>query len=655
MCGIAGYFSPRAHWNAERMAAVARAMTDAIAHRGPDDQGRWCDPAQGIALAQRRLSIVDLSPLGHQPMFSASERYAIVFNGEIYNFLELRAELEGQGAAFRSHSDTEVMLEAMARWGVVATCERLQGMFAFALWDREQQRLWLGRDRIGKKPLYVYRSAAGELAFGSELKALWAYPGFQPTLNPAAVAEYLRFSYVPDHLCIFTEVQKVLPGTVQEIGPDLQTRSHTYWSLAAVARAGEQNRITDLAEAEATLLPLLQDATRRRMVADVPLGAFLSGGVDSGLVVSLMQEASTNKVRTFSIGFPTSGFDEAPVARAVAAHLGTDHTELYVSDAEAQQVVPLMPDLFDEPFADSSQIPTYILAKLTRAEVTVAMTGDGGDEAFGGYLRYRNAHGVVGQLYGLPKPLRHAFASAVESIPAGAWSAMVAPLPARRRPRFIASKVSKVARAMRLDSADERGQAYLSFWEPARIMQRPASPVQLLQPADYRPRDSSEAMQYWETLHYLSGDLMTKADRATMAASLEARSPLLDYRVVELAWRLPPAMKASPQATKLILRNLLHRYVPAAIVDLPKQGFSVPIGDWMRHGLRDWVEATLAYGRRATAELLNWDEVDQAWTSHLAGQIGYAEKMWIVIMFCAWHQRWMGQATVAIKKQAAMH
>lgn len=624
------------------MDAAASAMAKAIAHRGPDDEGRWCSPEQGVALAQRRLSIVDLSPGGHQPMFSADERFVIVFNGEIYNFLDLRVELEALGATFRSQSDTEVMLEAIARWGVVAACERLQGMFAFAVWDRESARMWLARDRLGKKPLYVYRAPAGTLAFGSELKALWEFPGFHPTLNHAAVADYLRYSYVPDHLCIFNEVCKVMPGTVLEISSELAVRPHVYWSLATVAAAGECNRIDDLKQAEAALLPLLQDATQRRMVADVPLGAFLSGGVDSGLVVSLMQEVSARKVRTFSIGFANAAFDEAPVARAVAAHLGTEHTELYVSEANAQDVVPRLPELFDEPFADASQIPTYLLASLTRAEVTVAMTGDGGDEAFGGYLRYRNAHGVVGRLYDLPGPLRRAVAGGLQAVPASWWEALALPVPARRRPRFIASKVAKVARAMQLDDSAARGQAYLSFWDPSEVMLRmPVMPPDPAASTGYRPRASSEAMQYWETQHYLSGDLLTKADRATMAASLEARSPLLDHRVVEFAWRLPPSMKASPHNTKLILRNLLHRYVPASIVDLPKQGFSVPIGAWMQDGLRAWVEDMLAYGRRHTSELLDWSVIDAAWGHHLEGRIGYAEKMWIVVMFCAWHQRWM--------------
>jgi len=630
--------------NGAAIATTIAAMAKTIAHRGPDDQGVWCDAPAGIGLGQRRLSIVDLSPGGHQPMISADGRFVVVFNGEIYNHLELRAELEAVGARFRSSSDTEVLLEAVARWGAVATCKRLLGMFAFAVWDKQERRLWLARDRLGKKPLYVYRDGSGNVAFGSELKALWQFPGFAPTIDPVALGEYFRYSYVADHLCIFKEVTKVMLGTVLEIASATPTQSHCYWSLAKVAAQGCASRIADMGEAEDSLLVLLRDATRRRMLADVPLGAFLSGGIDSGLVVSLMQEANSNRVRTFSIGFRDAAYDEAPVAAAVARHLGTDHTAIYVTDADAQEVVPTLPDMFDEPFADASQIPTYLLAKLTRNDVTVALTGDGGDESFGGYLRYRNQYGLVGSMCALPKPMRQVIASGIQAVPAGVWNGMAAMIPNRRRPRFITSKVSKVVRAMQLDSAAERGKAYLSFWYPAEILRgesRDTRPDPFACPPCISS-EPSESMQYWESRHYLPGDLLAKVDRATMAASLEARSPLLDHRVVELAWRLPPDMKASPVATKRVLRNLLYRYVPREMVDLPKQGFSVPIGTWMTAGLRNWVESVLDYGRNSTSELLNWPVIDAAWQSHLAGKLGYVEKLWIVVMFCAWHQRWMG-------------
>jgi asparagine synthase (glutamine-hydrolysing) len=641
MCGIVGFLS-RARCSDEAGARhTVEAMAKAIAHRGPDDQGLWVDSASHVALGHRRLSIVDLSPGGHQPMRAADDGMVIVFNGEIYNYRELRAELESAGCRFRSSSDTEVLLEAMNRWGVVEACRRAHGMFAFAAWERGRRTLWLGRDRLGKKPLYLYADPSGGLAFASELKAFWQLPGFSPSLDRSAVAEFFRHSYVGDQHSIFSGVGKVMPGTVVEASLDCAPRTHTYWSLADVVENQTAQRILDPVEAEDRLLALLKDATCRRMVADVPLGAFLSGGIDSGLVVSLMQEASTSRIRTFSIGFREAAYDEAPVAKSVAAHLGTDHTELYVTDADAQRLVPTLPDIFDEPFADASGIPTFLLAKLTRAHVTVALTGDGGDESFGGYLRYRNHEGMVGCLYGMPRPLRASAAALLERVPAGAWEALVVPIPNRRRPRFIASKVAKVCRALRLDSAAERGKSYLSFWDPGEVVLGAYEDTDPFVSPACLAMEPSEAMQYWETRHYLPGDLLAKADRATMAASLEARCPLLDHRVVELAWRLPPTMKASRGASKRILRNLLFRYVPQNLVDLPKQGFSVPVGSWMHRGLRDWTEATLDYGRRHTADLLDWRVIDAAWQAHSTGRIGYSEKLWTVVMFAAWHGRWL--------------
>lgn len=645
MCGITGFLTSADIWHEQRARRIIKAMAGSISRRGPDDQGDWIDEASHVGLAHRRLSILDLSPDGHQPMKSADGRFVIVFNGEIYNHPELRLEMAALGCRFRSGSDTEVLLEAIARWGVIPACKRLIGMFAFAVWDREERRLWLGRDRLGKKPLYFYKDGKGGVVFASELKSFWHFPAFKPTLDPRALAEYFRYSYIPDYLSIFNEVEKVMPGTVLEIGLSEPVRSHQYWSLFDAVELQSQSRIINLKEAEESLLELLKDATRRRMLADVPLGAFLSGGVDSGLVVSLMQEASIDKVKTYSIGFIEAAYNEAPVAKAVAQYLGTDHNELYVTDTEIQQVVSMLPEIFDEPFADASQIPTYLIAKLTRSKMTVAMTGDGGDESFGGYLRYRNHSGLAGGLYQLPGALRQIMAHGISAVPASVWENLALAVPCKRRPRFIASKMVKMTRAMRLDNASERGKAFLSFWEPEEILL--ARSETLMQDPYQCPSclldEPSESMQFWETLHYLSGDLLTKVDRATMFASLEARSPLLDHRVVELAWRLPSDMKASPAATKLILRNLLYRYVPRKLVDLPKQGFSVPIGKWVSSGLYEWAESILSYGRTHTQELLDWAVIDKAWKKHLSGQAGYEEKLWIVLMFCAWHQHWLGR------------
>lgn len=645
MCGIAGFVS-RGPWAQRRAQRVIEAMTGSVAHRGPDDQGVWLEAAGHVALGQRRLAIVDLSPGGHQPMVSHDGRFVITFNGEIYNHTDLRAELEALGCAFRSASDTEVLLEAIARWGVAQACARARGMWAFAAWDRQTRRLSLARDRLGKKPLYVWHDERGGVAFGSELRALWHFPGFQAELEPQALAEYFRYGYVSEHVAIFRRVEKVLPGTVLELGLGGARKVHVYWSLAEVAARGAAARVRDSREGEERLLELLRDATRRRMLADVPLGAFLSGGVDSGLVVSLMQEASIAKVKTFSIGFRASGFDEAPVARAVAKRLGTDHTELYVGEEQARDLVPALPGIFDEPFADPSQIPTHLLAKLARPHVTVALTGDGGDESFGGYVRYRNMHGAVGALYGLPRPARRALAAGLRAVPPGFWEKLVSALPARRRPRFIVSKVTKLVQALELDDATERGKAYLSFWSPELLLAGSPRATDPFGPRGHLAAGGSEAMQFWETLHYLPGDLLAKMDRATMAVALEARAPLLDHLVVEHAWRLPPEMKASRQAGKRVLRSLLFRYLPRSLVDLPKQGFSAPIGRWLATGLRDWARAELDYGAAHLSDLIDWQPIEGAWSAHLAGRAGLAERLWIAVMFCAWHRRWLDPGAV---------
>lgn len=644
MCGISGFLASGDLWRNGRDREIIAGMIGALAHRGPDHRGIWLQPEQHVALGHARLSVVDTSQGGHQPMTSANGRFVIAFNGEIYNHEELRSELETAGFQFRSRSDTEVLLEALAHWGVMAACRRLQGMFAFAAWDLQSRTLWLCRDRMGKKPLYLYRDGRGGIVFASEPKAFWQFPGFDPAIDPRALHEFFRFSYIPDDVSIFKGVEKIMPGTAMEIRLGTTPIAHVYWQLSEVVTRQSHQRLHDQREAEDSLLALLRDATRRRMLSDVPLGAFLSGGIDSGLIVSLMQEASISKVKTFSIGFLEADYDEAPAAKSVAHHLGTDHTEFYVSQAEAQQVIPALPMTFDEPFADASQIPTLLLSRLARSQVTVALTGDGGDESFGGYVRYRNEDGLMGALFRAPRPVRRAVAGIISRVPARAWGGIAAVIPASRRPRFISSKAAKFARTIVQDDPAERAKAFLSFWEPEEVLRKHA---RLLPDDPYAvPNcllgEPSEMMQFWETKHYLSGDLLVKLDRASMAASLEARSPLLDHRVVEFAWKLPPSLKASPLGTKRILRALLGRYVPNEIVNLPKQGFSVPVGRWMVSGMRDWVESTLAYGRSHTQDLLHWPVIDRAWQAHLRGSNGYAEKLWIVLMFCAWHEHWFG-------------
>lgn len=646
MCGLAGLWRMFADWQGDRLRSVTEDMADAIRHRGPDGGGVWVDAQAGISLGHRRLAIVDLSPTGAQPMASHDGRYQLVFNGEIYNFPELRAELAGTGTVFRSSGDTEVMLEAFSRWGVLAACKRMAGMFAFALWDRSERSLTLGRDRLGKKPLYVAQLGT-TWAFASEIKSLRRIPGFSPEVSPSAIAEFLRYGYVGEGACILQGVCKVQPGQLLRIASSGDVWRETFWSLAPKASASRHFQFEDQVEAKETLLQLLGDATRARMVADVPLGAFLSGGIDSGLTVALMQRAGLGTTRTFSIGFEEATHDEAPVARQVAAHLGTQHTELYVTQKQALDMVPRLADIFDEPFADSSQIPTALLAQLARQYVTVALTGDGGDEAFGGYLRYRNEEALTGWLYGLPSGVRHGMSAALAALPGAAWDGVARVLPARRRPRFLGSKVAKLSRALRLDSAQARARQYLCYWDPQSIMSAAAwaqvsSTDDIVIPAGLH---SSEAMQYWETLHYLPGDLLTKMDRATMAASLEARSPLLDHRVVEFAWQLAPELKAGRKALKYLLRQALFDFVPREIVDLPKQGFSVPIGAWMTSQLRPFAEDMLDFSYKHLDHLLDRDAVKSLWAEHLRGASGHTEKLWCVIMLSQWWQRWQGVET----------
>lgn len=644
MCGLAGLVGVQG--DAEQLRGWTQAMTDAIRHRGPDDEGQWLDAAQGVALGQRRLAIVDLSPLGHQPMLSADGRFVLVFNGEIYNFRTLRSELELLGYPFRSRSDTEVMLAGFTHWGVQATLQRLAGMFALALWDRAEHRLLLARDRLGKKPLYVARRGAG-LAFASELKAFWTLPGFTPRMSREAVEGFFRFGYVADNLCVFEDCFKLQPGewlSWQGGHGGEGERRGRYWTLEGTVREAQaQPRIRDLVEAKQGLADLLALATRERMLADVPLGAFLSGGIDSGLVVSEMQRAGLGQTRTFSIGFAEASHNEAPVAAAVAAHLGCAHTELQVTQQDALALVPRLGEIYDEPFADASMIPTTLLAQLARQHVTVALTGDGGDEAFGGYLRYRSEAGLLGGLMRAPQPLREGLA-AVLGAPSGAsWEWLAGLLPARKRPRFLAQKVAKLARSLRCGDLDARARLFLTLWDggaPLRAAPGGRSEQLLAAPAGLNLA-ASERMQFWETGHYLPGDLLTKMDRATMAASLEARSPLLDHRLVGFAWRLDGDLKAGPQMLKRILRELLFERVPRSLIDLPKQGFSVPIGAWLLQELRPWAEAGLDYARRELGEWLDATTIDAAWAAHRRGVAGETDRLWAVLMFVQWHQRWM--------------
>jgi asparagine synthase (glutamine-hydrolysing) len=644
MCGIAGLLDRHARLSESALAERTRAMTTAIAHRGPDGDGVWTDAAAGIGLGHRRLAIIDLSPLGAQPMASADGRYVVTYNGEIYNFPALRAELEALGVAFRGHSDTEVMLEGFVRWGVEATLHKMVGMFALALWDRQMRSLWLIRDRLGVKPLY-YAHAGDKLIFGSELKALRADPDFRPTLDRDALVGYLRHGYVPGPRTIHREARKLPPGALLEWRAGAEPELRTYWDARAVARAGraEWAKPRDDAFELERLDALLRQAIAGRMLSDVPLGAFLSGGIDSSLVVALMQAQSARPVRSFSIGFDVEGYDEAKHAAATAKHLGTDHTELYVTPAHALAVVPRLPDMYDEPFADSSQIPTFLVSEMTRKHVTVALSGDGGDEVFAGYNRYLHAEAIWRARARLPGPLRKLAARALELPGPALWQALLAPLPESKRPVRPAEKAAKLARILRESSLASIYRGLVSQWpDPAAIATAgtgSAGPLWDETLADDMPEPVAR-MQLLDTLTYLPDDILTKVDRATMAVSLEGREPLLDHRLIEHAWTLPPSFKIRNGESKWALRRVLERYVPRALFERPKMGFGVPIDAWLRGPLRDWAEDLLDAKTLAADGLFDPAPIRTAWTEHLSGARDMHYPLWTILMFQAWRRRW---------------
>ena len=640
MCGIAGVLNlTNSRGQLERDAI---AMADSLAYRGPDDHGMWADTDAGIALTHRRLSIVDLSPAGHQPMVSADGRFVITYNGEIYNFQELRPELEARGVKFRGHSDTEVMLEAFAAYGVEATVKRLIGMFTIGVWDRRDRTLSLVRDRLGIKPLYWAKF--GKLfLFGSELKALRAYPGWSPSIDGSAVAAYMRHNCVPAPQSIYKGVRKLEPGTILTLAPDGEPRIERFWDARAVARAGladplrvDDNELTDRLEV------LLQDAVRRRMVADVPVGAFLSGGIDSSTVTALMKAANCGPVRTYTIGFDLPGFDEAPHSAAVARHLGTDHTELTVTAKQALDVIPQLPDMYDEPFADSSQIPTHLVSAMTRRHVTVALSGDGGDELFGGYNRYQLTKGAWRSLFLMPLPMRRMLAGMLTALPAGRWQQMFSALPGRVRPRQTGDKLHKLAAVLCAENDSDLYRRLVTHWEPAQIMLSEVEQQGMLWD-DQVEREFPgllERMQFLDLVTYLPDDILTKVDRASMAVALEARVPLLDHRVVEFAWRIPRRTLMRDGISKWPLRQVLYRHVPRGLVERPKTGFGVPLGEWLRGPLRNWAEDLLSEKRLREGGLFSVAAVREAWREHLSGRDNWKYLIWDVLMFEAWRERW---------------
>ena len=653
MCGITGFLGPVTR--GEELAASLGRMTSTLTHRGPDDAGSWVDETAGIALGHRRLSIIDLSAEGHQPMHSACGRYVTVYNGEIYNFRSIRTTLEGDGHRFRGHSDTEVMLAAISAWGLARALPHFNGMFAFALWDRRDRRLHLVRDRLGEKPLY-YGRAGATLLFGSELKAIRAHPAFRGEIDRQALDLYLRHGYVPSPFSIYGGIFKLPAGTsvcFAQAEPAAGVPV-PYWSARQVAEEGVANRFS-VPESQLVddLDELLRDAVRLRMEADVPLGAFLSGGIDSSAVVALMQAQSDRPVKTFTIGFSEASHNEAEDARRVARHLGTDHSDLYVSPAEALAVVPRLPTLYDEPFADSSQVPTFLVAALARREVTVSLSGDGGDELFGGYNRHLWAAGAGGRVARLPRPVKRAAASLLRAVPPDRWEAALETLrpllPRRLVHRNAGEKLQKLADT--LTAADDR-EVY------SRLTTRGATGVVIGDPAPVGREPSAvwanlegfaEQMMYLDSILYMPDDILVKVDRATMGVSLEGRIPFLDPRVFEFAWRLPLHMKIRDGRGKHILRQVLHRYVPQELVDRPKAGFAVPIDQWLRGPLREWAEELLSEDRLRRDGLLDARAVRTRWKEHLAGTRNWQHHLWDVLML----QAWLTEASQPIASEAS--
>lgn len=642
MCGIAGF------WENEGRAdpkAILETMAAALVHRGPDAGGVWSDAEAGVGLAHRRLAILELSRAGAQPMQSASGRFVLSFNGEIYNHLAIREELTACGWAhpWQGRSDTETLLAAVETWGLRGALKRCAGMFALALWDRRERRLTLARDRMGEKPLYYgWTGHRRSFVFGSELKALRAFPGFDNLIDRQALALYFQFSAVPAPHSIYSGVYKLSPGCLLEIDVTRlaaqTTREEPYWELTAVATAGLTRPYATDAEAIGALDAALSQAVAQQAIADVPLGAFLSGGVDSSLIVALMQARGSRPVRTFTIGFDEAGFDEAPHAAAVARHLGTDHHEIRITARETRDVIPMLPTLYDEPFADSSQIPTFLVCRAARQQVTVALSGDAGDELFGGYNRYLWWPKLRRRLGWAPRPALAAARALIQATPLDLIASAGRFAPGLRRVGQLGEKAHKLAQRLP-ELRDDAGlyRSAVSNWPPGTslVLGVNAPPVREL--ATPTGVDSFEQrMMLWDALAYLPDDVLTKVDRAAMGASLETRAPMLDHRVVEVAWRMPLHMKIRDGVSKWALRQILFQHVPPALIERPKAGFAIPVGHWLRADLRDWAEALLDPARLVREGYLDPQPITEAWRQHLSGRRDWTPQLWSVLMFQAW-------------------
>jgi asparagine synthase (glutamine-hydrolysing) len=657
MCGILGVLSTQ-RVSRDEMCA----MLEVLRHRGPDDGDVWQDTDAGMSLGHRRLSILDLSAAGHQPMISHCQRYVISLNGEIYNHLELRQSLERAKGPVRwtGHSDTETLLECISTWGMRRTLESSVGMFAAAIWDRRERRLHLARDRFGEKPLY-YGWVGGGFVFSSELGALRKHPRFDNPVDRDVIALYLQFGYVPAPYSIHRHIHKLEPGCILSLSladansPPAEAPFapasmggfvvERYWSLATVAARGLSNPIVDERQAVIELEATLAAAVRMQSVADVPLGAFLSGGIDSSTVVALMQAQARQPVRTFTIGFGEGGFNEAVHAKMVARHLGTEHTELYVTSELARSVIPKLPDLYSEPFGDASQIPTYLVAQLTRQHVTVALSGDGGDELFGGYNRYSWGRRIWSRLSWLPPRARRVLGSAIQAIPAQSWDTLGKRVPRMSQVARLGDKAHKLARRLiNVNSLDDLYRSLVTEWEPDSGVARNSRGLRTLlddTTVVHGIRDAEHRMMLRDSMTYLPDDILQKVDRAAMGVSLETRVPFLDHRVAELAWRIPLRMKIRDGHGKWILKQVLYRHVPKELVERPKAGFGVPIGEWLRGPLREWAEDLLSESQLARVGLLEPAPVREKLRQHLAGTHDWTPKLWSALMLQAWAGRYL--------------
>jgi asparagine synthase (glutamine-hydrolysing) len=654
MCGIAGFIDFYQKGDPSGNPAICAGMTDAIKHRGPDAAGIWQDRENRVVLGHRRLSIIDLSESGAQPMRSHSGNLSITYNGEIYNYLEIRDDLEAEfprlKGSWRGHSDTEVLLEAIELWGIEKTLEAANGMFAFALWDKTSKKLFMARDRLGKKPLY-YGISKGVFLFASELKAIRAHPAFEGRIDRGALTAYLRHGCVPSPHCIFQGFKKLPPGCFvvyqPRPGPEMP-RVREYWSLAQAMEKGSRNPFTGSPkEAVDTLSRLLEDAVRIRMISDVPLGALLSGGIDSSAVVALMTRCSPGKVRTFSIGFHEGSHNEAPYAKEVAEHLGTEHTELYVSQRQALEVTPMLPSLYDEPFADSSQIPTFLVSRMARQAVTVALSGDGGDEAFCGYDRYMWASRFKRLNRRIPRGIRAAFAGVMRRIPVETMDALLKGslriLPQRFHKTRPADNLDRLWDVLGMSGDRALYQRIMSLWaDPEKLVRQGHEPDTVFS-ADATPCPSPDflrQMMYWDIKSYLPDDILTKVDRASMGVSLEMRAPILDWRVIEFAQSLPLDIMHHKGLAKWPLRQLAYHHLPVSLLERPKMGFGVPIADWLRGPLRSWAEELLEPSRLQSQGHFRVEPVRTAWREHLKGRVSKHHQLWAVLMFQAWLEDW---------------